>query len=190
MPQDKNSRTENPNGPDSGPSLREAIREARIEAAERTGVVVDLRDAEIARLELLNEEINPVFSDIPANVELFDRGISRGDIPRLWINSIAHIEMGRDKRVYRFVQDTRFGRRVLAESAVSRDIANAVTRYVAHRLIDRDRALAGTELGRNPSRGRWQRSGGSLGGFVIGVLVGAAALAAAAWLAASHSFGP
>ncbi len=190
MSQDKNSRTENPNSPDDGQSLREAIREARIEAAERTGVVVDLRDAEIARLELLNEEINPVFSDIPANVELFDRGISRGDIPRLWIDSIAHIEMGRDKRVYRFVQDTRFGRRVLAESAVSRDIANAVTRYVAHRLIDRDRALAGTELGRNASRGRWQRSGGSLGGFVVGVLVGAAALAAAAWLAASHTFGP
>ena len=27
---------------------------------------------------------------------------------------IAHVEMGRDKRQYRFVQDTRYGRAVLA----------------------------------------------------------------------------
>jgi hypothetical protein len=30
--------------------LKQAIQQARIEAAERTGVVVDLRDAELARL--------------------------------------------------------------------------------------------------------------------------------------------
>ena len=32
--------------------LRDALRQARIEAADRTGVVVDLRDAEVARLEI------------------------------------------------------------------------------------------------------------------------------------------
>jgi hypothetical protein len=61
--------------------LREALREARLEAAERTGVVVDLRDAEIARLELLHDELDPVFAEIPAHIELFDRGISRGGYP-------------------------------------------------------------------------------------------------------------
>ena len=91
------------------------MREARIEAAERSGVVVDLRDAELARLELLNEALDPLFEDIPPSVELFDRGISQGDMPRLWIDVIAHVEMGRDKRQYRFVQDTRYGRAVLAE---------------------------------------------------------------------------
>jgi len=88
--------------------LRDAMRDARIEAAERTGVVVDLRDAEVARLELLNEELDPVFGEIPDRVDLFDRGLSRGDTPRLWIDAIAHIEMGRDKRIYRLVQDSRF----------------------------------------------------------------------------------
>ena len=33
--------------------LKEAMHQARIEAAERASVVVDLRDAEVARLELL-----------------------------------------------------------------------------------------------------------------------------------------
>src|SRR5674476_295121 len=96
--------------------LRDAVRDARIEAAERSGVVVDLRDAELARLELLNDALDPLFQDIPEGVELFDRGVSRGDVPRLWIDVIAHVEMGRDKRQYRFVQDTRYGRAVLAES--------------------------------------------------------------------------
>src|ERR1700709_2385005 len=86
------------------PDLKAAVREARIEAAERSGVVVDLRDAELARLELLSEALDPLFAQIPAGVELFDRAISQGDVPRLWINVVAHVEMGRDKRIYRFVQ--------------------------------------------------------------------------------------
>src|SRR5499427_10018178 len=96
--------------------LKEAVREARVEAAERSGVVVDLRDADVARLELLNDALNPLFREIPDDVELFDRGVSRGDVPRLWVDVVAHVEMGRDKRQYRFVQDTRYGRAVLADS--------------------------------------------------------------------------
>src|SRR6266508_4803306 len=96
--------------------LKDALRRARIESAERTGVVVDLHDAEVARLELLNEALDPIFAEIPPDVDLFDRGISRGETPRLWLDAIAHVGMGRDKRVYRLVQDTRYGRKVLAES--------------------------------------------------------------------------
>ena len=108
--------------PEPPNALKDAVREARIEAAERSAVVVDLRDAELARLELLNEALDPLFKDIPADVELFDRGVSKGDVPRLWVDVIAHVEMGRDKRQYRFVQDTRYGRAVLAESyEVARD---------------------------------------------------------------------
>src|SRR4051794_41398816 len=96
--------------------LRDALLRARIEAADRTGVVVDLRDAEVARLEILNDALDPLFAQIPDQVDLFDRGISQGDSPRLWIDVVAHVLMGRDKRIYRFVQDTRFGRIVIAES--------------------------------------------------------------------------
>src|SRR5436853_5880749 len=99
------------------PRLKDAVRQARIDMAERTGVVVDLHDAEIARLEILNEALDPVFADIPEGIELFERGITPGEPPRLWIDMIAHVVMGRDRRVYRFVQDTRYGRRVLGESA-------------------------------------------------------------------------
>src|SRR4030081_4007506 len=96
--------------------LRAALRQARIEAADRTGVVVDLRDAEVARLEILNEALDPLFAQIPDSVDLFDRGITQGETPRLWIDVVAHVVMGGDQRVYRFVPDSRFGRIVVAVS--------------------------------------------------------------------------
>jgi hypothetical protein len=160
--------------------LRGALREARIEAAARTGVVVDLRDAEIARLELLHDELDPVFAEIPSDLDLFDRGISRGDTPRLWIDAVAHVEMGRDKRTYRFVQDSRFGRVVLAESLGSRDIAEAVTKYVARRMIDRERMLAGEEL--SPVRFMVPHRGRIALAFLGGILCGIILLLAAVWL--------
>src|SRR3954471_15393463 len=121
--------------------LKEALRKARVDQAERTGVVVDLHDAEVARLELLNEALEPLFAEVPAEVDLFDRGISRGETPRLWIDAVAHIVMGRDKRMYRFVQDTRYGRKVLAESHDTAVIVEAVTDYVARRMIEREHAM-------------------------------------------------
>ena len=161
--------------------LKDAVREARIEAAERSAVIVDLRDAELARLELLNEALEPVFKDLPADVELFDRGISRGDVPRLWVDVIAHVVMG-DKRQYRFVQDTRYGRAVLAESYEIADIRQAVTRYVAGRLVERERALADDE-GRPVAQTvlrveRRRRRMSSLRVFLLGLIVGVAGLIA------------
>src|SRR5471032_302400 len=177
-----------PETPEAPNALKDAVRDARIEAAERSGVVVDLRDAEVARLELLNEGLDPLFKGIPDGVELFDRGISRGDVPRLWVDVIAHVEMGRDKRQYRFVQDTRYGRAVLSESHEIGDMVHAVTRYVARRLVERDRALADdTPFGQGTSlkmiedeqrRGRLR----ALRTFVYGVVIGVAALFALALL--------
>src|ERR1700710_1282423 len=126
--------------------LRDALRKARIEAADRTGVVVELRDAEVARLEILNEALDPLFAQIPNEVDLFDRGISQGDTPRLWVDVVAHVAMGRDKRLYRFVQDTRFGRIVIAESHEVAAIVDAVTDYVARRMVEREPALVATPM--------------------------------------------
>jgi hypothetical protein len=173
--------------------LTQAMHQARVEAAERTSVVVDLRDAEVARLELLSEALDPLFGEIPPEAELFDRGVSRGDTPRLWIDSVAHIAMGRDKRAYRFLHDTRVGRRVLAESHDIPDIVHAVTSYVARRLVERQRALdedpefvtrvTRGEAGRQYRRRRWR----TFGTLLIGFLVGIVTLIAVALIFASKS---
>src|SRR5262247_486710 len=154
------------------PRLKEALRQARIEIAERTGVIVDLRNAEIA-----------------PDVELFDRGLVAGDPPRLWIDMIAHVVMGRDKRVYRFLQDTRYGRRVITESSEIAELVDAVTKYVARRLVERERLLEGdsaliaqdapTAAARRRRR-RWR----VLLAFMFGLIAGAATLFAIAWFVA------
>jgi hypothetical protein len=171
--------------------LKEAMRQARVELAARSGVVIDLHDAELARLEMLNEGLDPIFADIPPEIELFDRGLARGDPPRLWIDMIAHVEMARDKRTYRFLQDTRFGRQILAETAQIDTLVAAVTTYVARRLVERERALAGdTELG---ARDRlidnilWRRRRRTMQalfliGLVVGMAIGAVSLLAIAAL--------
>jgi hypothetical protein len=171
-------------------SLKQAVRQTRIELAEHAGVVVDLRDAELARLELLNEALNPLFAEIPPGVDLFDRGISRGDTVRLWVDAIAHVVMARDKRRYRFVQDTRVGRRVLAESTDIPVIVQAVTHYVAARIIERERALAGDaaplDVGIHETPPPRRRRGRPMLMFLLGLMVGAVALFAALWIAASR----
>jgi hypothetical protein len=164
--------------------LRDALRQARIEAADRTGVVVDLRDAEVARLEILNEALDPLFGQIPEQLDLFDRGISQGDTPRLWIDVVAHVVMGRDKRIYRFVQDTRFGRIVIAESHEVSAIVDAVTDYVARRMVEREHALVATPakpvvLEKSRRHGFWI--------FSLGFVVGAVALFTLALFAALRS---
>jgi hypothetical protein len=166
-------------------SLRDALRKARIEAADRTGVVVDLRDAEVARLEILNEALDPLFAQVPADIDLFDRGISQGETPRLWIDVVAHVVMGRDKRSYRFVQDTRFGRIVLAESHEVPAIVDAVTDYVARRMVEREHALVPTESPKPAPVQKRRRSG--FWTFALGFILGALALFGLALFAASQN---
>jgi hypothetical protein len=166
--------------------LRDALLRARIEAADRTGVVVDLRDAEVARLEILNDALDPLFAQVPDKIDLFDRGVSQGDTPRLWIDVVAHIVMGRDKRMYRFVQDTRFGRIVLAESHDTSAIVEAVTDYVARRMIERERAMVVLPEPQAPATEPRRRS--RVWPFVFGFVFGAAALFGLAVLAALRSW--
>jgi hypothetical protein len=172
--------------------LKDAIRQTRVELAEQSAVVVDLRDAELARLGLLNDALDAVFADIPADVELFDRGISQGDTPRLWIDPIAHVVMGRDKRRYRFVQDTRYGRKVLADSIDIGDIVKTITRYVASRIIERERALAaddsllGDKLRQDVLVARRRRRWRVTRAFLFGLIMGFVAVFATLWFAASR----
>lgn len=139
---------------DGAPSaLASAIREVKNNLADRDDVVIDMRDAQHARLELLATELASVFAEVPNDIEIFDFALSSGLQPRLWIDAVAHIAMGRDRRTYRFLRDTRLGRVVLAESTEIKPVADQVTRYIAERIVERQRMLdAGGQLYATPSQ--------------------------------------
>ena len=125
-----------------GPDLASALRRARIENAERAEAVADLREIELGRLALHESALQKVVRQAPPGCDLFDLTLSRGDRPRVFLDMVAFIEMARDRRTYRFFQDTLYGRVAIAESAKIETIVAACTNYVARRLVERERALA------------------------------------------------
>lgn len=140
------------NGRDAGISrdtqsrLAATIREVKNAIADRDDVVVDIREAQFTRLELLADELKPVFAEVPHEDDWFDFVISSGTQPRLWIDAVAHVTMARDRRSYRFLRDSRLGRIVMAESSDMKPVAEQVTRYIAERLVERQRAIAGDTI--------------------------------------------
>ena len=174
--------------------LKRAVREVRIAHAERSDVVVELREAEQARLELLAESLEGVFDDLPQDHEQLLLGVLPGQPPRFWVDATSFVVMGRDKRQYQFVKDTRLGRTVLAESSNAETIADAVTRYVAERIVEREQAIEADWL---TAAIRKRRGGGvswlsggdnqaliwALSGFGLGMIAGMFLLLAYAWFA-------
>ena len=122
--------------------LADAVRAAKIAAAQRTDIVIDIREADRARLEIFADELQPIVDAVPADDDLFDFTLSGGPQPRFWVDATAHVVMGRDRRTYRFLRETRLGRVTLAEATESRVMVDRVTDYVAERIVERDKALA------------------------------------------------
>ncbi|MGX9144141.1 hypothetical protein [Mesorhizobium sp. 128a] len=179
--------------------LSDAIRDVKNAFADRDDIVVDMRDAHRMRLDLLAAELAPVFADVPADMDNFDFVVSSGLQPRLWIDAVSHVAMGRDRRTYRFLRDTRIGRVVLAESTDMKPVADQVTRYVAERIVERQRMMEGgvepavAGLNRAAVReaepplqatapgNRWSTFLSGLGVIAAGALVGLAVAAALFW---------
>jgi hypothetical protein len=180
-------------------SLTDAIRRVRTAEAERSDVVVELRDAERARLEILADELKSVFAEIPSENEQFLFTVAAGTPPRLWIDMTSFVAMGKDRRAYRFLKDTRLGRTVILETANLDDMADCITNYVAERIIERERAMEGDWLIKRIMRDEKDRRAGlrravaepppaerrNLGWIVaallLGILIGVIGLLGSAW---------
>lgn len=179
--------------------LSDAVRDVKNATADRTDVVVDLRDAHRMRLELLASELEPVFADVPKDIDSFDFAISSGLQPRLWIDAVSHVALGRDRRTFRFVRDTRIGRIVMAESTDPKRVADQVTRYIAERIVERQQMMDGGADPALPGFAReavteaepplrrlgqpiWPNLLSGFGLLVAGAVAGIAVMAALYWL--------
>ena len=179
-------------------SLGEAMNRVRLAQAERSDVVVDIREAERARLEILSDELRGVFAEVPADDEQFILAISPGNQPRLWIDQTGFVALGRDRKTYRFLKDTRLGRSVILESAEVGAMADCVTTYIAERILERHRVIEGDWILKRSS-GERVRSlalpgevrdrrlserglGWIVSAFLAGILLGAVLLLGYAWV--------
>jgi hypothetical protein len=177
------------------PNLKRALREVRIAHAERNDSIVEMREAEQARLELLAEALEGVFDDLPEDNEQLLLGLLPGRPPRYWVDATSFVMMGRDKRQYQFVKDTRLGRTVLAQSHSVDAIADAATRYVAERIVEREQAVEAEWVRATvrPQRGGIRPAYAAAGnhaviwglcGFGLGAIAGMFLLLAYAWFMA------
>jgi hypothetical protein len=123
------------------PDLVASIRQARVENAERADAIAEVRELEIVRLKALESALEPVVDQAPQGLDLFDLALTQSEHPRLFVDMIAFVDMAHDKRTYRFFQDTRNGRVLMAESQSVDTIVAAVADYVGRRLVERERAV-------------------------------------------------
>ena len=177
--------------PAASRSLREAIRKARLEEAERLDLSADHRDGEIARLELLKAELEAVFAELPDHDDRFNLVLVPSRPARLWIDLFTYAAIDDASGAYLFVRNSENGRRTLFSSTNVADIADRITRYMAHEIVRRERHRGGAGRARPhgparraSSRRRAPAMGVVIAAFAIGILTGAAGLVVAVLLSA------
>lgn len=176
--------------------LREALERAREAQAERTDVQVDMRAAEMARLQVLRDKIGDSLEVIPEDNDMFEITLSRGNVPRLWLDMLSFVKMARDRRTYQFLRDTSEGRQTIFESTDPDAVTKRILDYAAHRILEREKALlAASEfkatLVEDAERGEdgaktisatantsGSRFGSVVASFILGMIAGVAILLA------------
>jgi hypothetical protein len=175
--------------PAASHSLRDAIRKARLEEAERLDQSADRRDGEIARLELLKAELEAVFAELPPHDDRFNLVLVPSRPARLWIDLFTYAAIDDSSGAYLFLRNGENGRRTLFSSSNVADIADRITRYVAVEVVRRERLEAGVnESGHGRFGFESQSAGANLGvviaAFAIGFVTGAVGLFSAVWFSA------
>ena len=177
--------------------LHRSMEKVKTAQASRDDVVVEMEQAARARLELLAKDLQPVFNDLPDDVDWFEFGLANGEPPRLWIDLTTHVRMGRDRRVYELVKDTRLGRTILFQNEDKNQMGEAVTDYVAGRMLEREREIEGEwidfrnyrfEEARTPkakarevTRTETRKSSNGILWFIIGLVAATIAILAWGW---------
>lgn len=116
------------------------------------------------RLDALAQSLRSVYTEIPkvaqARQDAFTFALLPGKPPRFWVDLTSFVVMTDGGQIFHFMKDTREGRITLFESDSLEDTADAVTDYVAERIVQQraDGVVAAPETPelppkRQPSQG-------------------------------------
>ena len=129
----------------------DALRKARLAEAAQLDAFQNVREARALRLAALRESLLPDLKGHPLAEGFSELNIQSGETPRLWIDLISSVVVEPDTRNYRLEQERDGRRELLHESDDLKEMSAAVLRYIAHRVIAREKASAGQAMPRRDS---------------------------------------
>ena len=123
--------------------LSKSIERMKSRHADRDDVVVELRQTQLTRMELLARDLQSVFNQVPIDNDQFEFALTSGETPRLWLDMTTHVRMGAMRHEYELVKDTRMGRTILAASTDRNQMGKVITDYIADKMLERERLIEG-----------------------------------------------
>ena len=136
-------------------ALTTALIEARLAQAAQFGAMARVHDARTLRLEALRDSVVPELANSPHLRELVEINIQDGEMPRLWIDLITHVEMQPDPKSYRLVQSSERGLETIFETRDAEQMKGYVLRQVAHRALAVERAISGKPVASEPPKSNY-----------------------------------
>ena len=138
--------------------LDAALRRARELEAAHFEAVLSVRDAELLRLESLKADLAPIIAGHDRARDYFDLVLVPGEPPRLWIDLLGSVIMAPEPKTYCLAQDLPTGREVLFKTQSRAEMVEKIKSYMAHRLVARERDIAGAKPARDVRPGYSGRS--------------------------------
>lgn len=154
-----------------------ALKDARLAEAAHLDAIVNLQDAKSLRLLALRDKLLPELSGHPALTDFVELKLLPGETPRLWIDLISSVVMEPNSRNFRLEQDREQHRDILFETDNMDQMADQVIKYVAHRVISRQKAAVPLASLRSFPHVASYGLGAVLYVWATGFIFGAAALA-------------
>jgi hypothetical protein len=127
-------------------NLADAVRRAREVEAAHFDAIRGFVDSKSLRLQVLKLDIEGLIKQDPDAPKMFNLALLPGEPPRLWVDLVTSVVMEPDARTYRLQQDLEWGREILLETLKREEIIKFLRVYLAHRLVQRERQLAGMRV--------------------------------------------
>jgi hypothetical protein len=119
-----------------------ALKTARLAEAAQLEALLSLQDARALRLENLCAAVKVKLADNSLARDMIELSAQAGAKPQLWVDLVSSVVMEPDPRTYRLVQHREGHIETLFETTNIEEMTNYLVRYIAHRVVVRDRIAA------------------------------------------------
>ena len=130
--------------------MHEEIRRARELQGASHEARLSARDMAAMRLLAVKQELAPYVEGLPEVRGFIELSLTGGETPRLWLDFISYVILSPDQQHWRLMQDTAEGREVIFETDNLDEMVDFLRKFIAHRVVQRERLLHSDELSARP----------------------------------------